>query len=45
MLGINKIGVETDNTAVGILHADHVALSIRKNWHQLLRQAAVARSV
>jgi hypothetical protein len=33
MLGINKIGLETDNTALGIRHADHVALSIRKRWH------------
>jgi hypothetical protein len=23
---------KTDNTAVGIRHADHVALSIRKSW-------------
>jgi hypothetical protein len=26
-------------------HADHVALSIRKSWQSLRRQAAVARSV
>jgi hypothetical protein len=31
--------------AVGIRHADHVAPSIRKSWHQLRRQAEVARSV
>jgi hypothetical protein len=24
---------KTDNTAVGIRHADHVAPSIRKSWH------------
>jgi hypothetical protein len=24
---------KTENTAVGIRHADHVAPSIRKNWH------------
>jgi hypothetical protein len=26
-------GLETENTAVGIRHADHMALSIRKRWH------------
>jgi hypothetical protein len=36
---------KTDNTAVKIRHADHVALSIRKSWQSLLRQVAVARSV
>jgi hypothetical protein len=36
---------KTENTAVGIRHADHVAPSIRKSWHSLRRQAAVARSV
>jgi hypothetical protein len=36
---------KTENTAVGIRHADHVAPSIRKSWQSLLRQAAVARSV
>jgi hypothetical protein len=35
---------KTENTAVGIRHADHVAPSIRKSW-QIRRQAAVARSV
>jgi hypothetical protein len=35
----------TENTAVGIRHADHVAPSIRKSWQSLRRQAAVARSV
>jgi hypothetical protein len=25
-------GLETENTAVGISHADHVASSIRKSW-------------
>jgi hypothetical protein len=32
-------------TAVGIRRADHAAPSIRKSWHYLRRQAAVARSV
>jgi hypothetical protein len=37
---------KTENTAVGIRHADHVAPSIRKKLQQSLRrQAAVARSV
>jgi hypothetical protein len=36
---------KTENTAVGIRHADHVAPSIRKSWLSLRRQAAVARSV
>jgi hypothetical protein len=36
---------KTENTAVGIRHADHVALYIRKSWQWLRRQAAVARSV
>jgi hypothetical protein len=36
---------KTDNTAVEIRHADHVAPSIRKSWQLLRRQAAVARSV
>jgi hypothetical protein len=36
---------ETENTAVGIRHAYHVAPSIRKSWQSLRRQAAVARSV
>jgi hypothetical protein len=36
---------KTENTAVGIRHADHVAPSIRKSWQPLRRQAAVARSV
>jgi hypothetical protein len=36
---------KTKNTAVGIRHVDHVALSIRKSWQSLRRQAAVARSV
>jgi hypothetical protein len=37
--------LETDNTAVGICHADHVAPFIRKSWQLLRREAAVARSV
>jgi hypothetical protein len=36
---------KTENTDVGIRHADHVAPSIRTSWQSLLRQAAVARSV
>jgi hypothetical protein len=36
---------KTENTAVGVRHADHVAPSIRKSWQSLRRQAAVARSV
>jgi hypothetical protein len=36
---------KTENTAVGIRHADHVAPSIRKSWQSLHRQTAVARSV
>jgi hypothetical protein len=36
---------KTENTAVGIRHADHVASFIRKSWQSLRRQAAVARSV
>jgi hypothetical protein len=30
---------------VGLRCADHVTPSIRKSWHSLRRQAAVARSV
>jgi hypothetical protein len=26
-------GLETENTAVGIRHSDHVATSIHKSWH------------
>jgi hypothetical protein len=36
---------KTENTAVGIRHADHVAPSIRKSWQSLRRQTAVARSI
>jgi hypothetical protein len=36
---------KTENMAIGIRHADHVAPAIRKNWQSLRRQAAVARSV
>jgi hypothetical protein len=36
---------KTENTAVGIRHADHVAPFIRKSWKPLRREAAVARSV
>jgi hypothetical protein len=37
-------GLEIENMAAGIRRTDHVALSIRKSWHQLCRQAAVVRS-
>jgi hypothetical protein len=36
---------KTENTDVGIRHADHVAPFVRKSWQLLRRQAAVARSV
>jgi hypothetical protein len=36
---------KTENTAIEIRHADHVAPCIRKSWQLLRRQAAVARSV
>jgi hypothetical protein len=36
---------KTENTTVGIRHADHVAPSILKSWQSLRQQAAVARSV
>jgi hypothetical protein len=36
---------KTENTAVGVCHADHVAPFIRKSWQTLCRKAAVARSV
>jgi hypothetical protein len=36
---------KSENTAVGIRHAHHVASSIRESWQSLRRQAAVARSV
>jgi hypothetical protein len=36
---------KTENTAVGIRHADHVAPSIRKSWQLPRRQAAGGRSV
>jgi hypothetical protein len=36
---------KTENTAVGIRPADHVAPSIRKSWQSLRRQAAVTWSV
>jgi hypothetical protein len=38
-------GLESENKAAGIRHADHVAPSIRKRWHELSRQAAIVRSV
>jgi hypothetical protein len=36
---------KTENTAVEIRHADHVAPSIRKSWQSLRQQAAVALAV
>jgi hypothetical protein len=36
---------KTENTAVGIRHADHVAPFIRKGWQPLCREAVVAQSV
>jgi hypothetical protein len=36
---------KTENTAVGIRHADHVAPTFRISWQSLRRQAAFARSV
>jgi hypothetical protein len=36
---------KTENTAVGIRHADHVAPFIRKSCQSLRRQTAVARSI
>jgi hypothetical protein len=36
---------KTENKAVGIRCADHMAPFNRKSWHLLLRQAAVARLV
>jgi hypothetical protein len=36
---------KTENTAVGIRHADHVAPSIHKSWQSLRRKETVARSV
>jgi hypothetical protein len=36
---------KTENTAIGIRHADHVAPSIRKSWQSLRRQAEATRSV
>jgi uncharacterized membrane-anchored protein len=36
--------LKTENTEVGIRHAGHVALYIRKSWQLLRQQVAVARS-
>jgi hypothetical protein len=36
---------KTENKAVGIRHADHVAPFIRKSWQSLRREVAAARSV
>jgi hypothetical protein len=40
-----ETGLEICEYGLGIRHADHVVPSIRKSWHQLRQQAAVARSV
>jgi hypothetical protein len=47
LLGRNSsgFGLETNNTAVGIRHSDHVAHSIHKCWHCLRQQAAVIQLV
>jgi hypothetical protein len=37
-------GLESENTAIRIHHAEHVAPSTLKSWHQLRRQVAVAWS-
>jgi hypothetical protein len=36
---------KTEDTAVGIRHADHVAPFTRTSWQSLRRQAAIARYV
>jgi hypothetical protein len=36
---------KTENTAVGIRHADHVTPFIRKSWQPLRREEAVTQSV
>jgi hypothetical protein len=41
----NWVRYKTENTDVGIRHADNVAPSLRKSWQSLRRQAVVARSV
>jgi hypothetical protein len=47
LLGRRSSGFCLDNREydLGIRHADHLAHSILKNWHLLLWQAVVARSV
>jgi hypothetical protein len=37
--------LKAENTAVEILHADHVEPSIRQSWHKLRRQEAEDRSL
>jgi hypothetical protein len=37
--------LKTENTAVGIRHADHVAPYVRKSWQSVCQQAEVAWSV
>jgi hypothetical protein len=37
--------MKSEITAVGIRHADHVAPSICKRWHELRREEAVVLSV
>jgi hypothetical protein len=43
MIYSTDIVQETENTAVGIRHADHVAPSIRKSW-QSGRSVGIVRS-
>jgi hypothetical protein len=43
-INITKV-YKTEIMVVGIRHADHATPSIRKSWHELSRQAVVARSI
>jgi hypothetical protein len=47
LLGRKNRGSSPENReyGLGIRHADQAAPSIRKSWHYLRRQAAVARSL
>jgi hypothetical protein len=38
-------GLESQEYGLEIRHAEHVASSILKSWHELRREAAVSRSV
>jgi hypothetical protein len=44
-LAISILVKKTEIAATGIRRADHLTTSIHKSWHQLRRQAAVARLV